>query len=215
MNAPSLPLVCFAMPQEAKPFQRRSPFHVRTLVTGMGRQNTERTLAAQLAIATPSFVLTCGFAGGLDPALPLNALLFQTADKPLADRLHNAGARQAQFHCSPRMAVTAAEKAALRRDTGADAVEMESAYVHRLCESRGVTCGTLRVISDTASEDMPLDFNSLTTAAQGMHFGKLALAIAKSPGTIPGLLRLQRQTAAAAEVLAGVLGRVINNITDY
>jgi adenosylhomocysteine nucleosidase len=180
------------------------------LVTGIGRQNTERTLSAQLARATPSFVLTCGFAGALDPALPLNALLCATTDNALAMRLQNSGARPTQFHCATRMAITAAEKAALRRDTGADAVEMESAHVHRLCNDRGVPCATLRVISDTASEDMPLDFNALTTPGMEMHFGKLALAIAKSPGTIPGLLRLQRQTAAAAVVLAEAISKLVN-----
>src|SRR6185503_2776333 len=111
-NAPS-PLICFALPQEAKPFQNSSPSHVQLLVTGMGRQNTERTLTAQLARATPSFVLTCGFAGVLDPALQLNTLLFESQNGPLAERLAAAGARRARFHCATRMAVTAAQKAAL------------------------------------------------------------------------------------------------------
>jgi hypothetical protein len=107
------------------------------------------------------------------------------------------------------MAVTGAEKSALRRETGADAVEMESARVHQLCRERSVPCATVRVISDTAGEDMPLDFNTLTTPEMKMDFVKLALAIAKSPGRIGGLLRLRRQTLSAASALAGALARFV------
>lgn len=203
-----LTLVCFALPEEAKGFQRRNLSAVRVVVTGMGRANTERALAAALMETNPGLVLTCGFAGGLDPALALNTVLFETKDTALAERLSGAGLRAARFHCASRMAVTAAEKASLRRETGADAVEMESAHVHRLCLERGLPCATVRVISDTADEDMPLDFNRLTTPEMKMHFGRLALAIGKSPTKIAALLRLQRQTAAAARALADALARL-------
>lgn len=203
-----LTLVCFALPEEAKGFQRRNLSAVRVVVTGMGRANTERALAAALMETNPGLVLTCGFAGGLDPALALNTVLFETKDTALAERLSGAGLRAARFHCASRMAVTAAEKASLRRETGADAVEMESAHVHRLCLERGLPCATVRVISDTADEDMPLDFNRLTTPEMKMHFGRLALAIGKSPTKITALLRLQRQTAAAAGALADALARL-------
>lgn len=205
-------LVLFALPEEAKPFQNRVRELPggRVLVTGMGRRNTERALAAEWRRAPPGLVLTCGFAGALDPALVLNTVLFETADARLTARLRGASLRPAKFHCSHRMAVTVAEKSALRRETGADAVEMESAAVHTFCHERGVPCATVRVISDTAAEDMPLDFNTLTTPDMRMDFVKLAFAIAKSPGRIGGLLRLQRQTAAAAGGLAEALVRILS-----
>jgi hypothetical protein len=43
-----------------------------------------------------------------------------------------------------------------------------------------------------------------------MDFGKLALALAKSPGRIPSLLRLQRQTATAAKSLAEALIKIVD-----
>jgi len=204
--------VCFALPGEAKPFRKVAPKSpaLRVIVTGMGRQNTERTLSAALRDSKPALVLTCGLAGGLDPALTLNTVLFETADAALAARLNSAGLRAARFHCASRMAVTAAEKAALRRDTGADAVEMESDFIHGLCRQHGVRCATVRVISDTATENLPMDFNALTTPEMKMDFGKLALAVAKSPGRIPSLLRLQRQTTVAANVLAEALAGILD-----
>jgi adenosylhomocysteine nucleosidase len=213
MTVPTSPVLdCFALPGEARPFRKAAPDSpaVRVIITGMGRRNTERALAAALGASKPAFVLTCGIAGGLDPALASNTVLFETGDAVLAARLSSAGLRPARFHCAPRIAVTAAEKAELRRQTGADAVEMESGCVHELCRRHGVPCATVRVISDTAHENLPLDFNKLTTPEMGMDFGKLALALAKSPGRIPTLLRLQRQVTAAAKVLGDALVGIVD-----
>ena len=67
----------------------------------------------------------------------------------------------------------------------------------------------MRVISDTANEDLPLDFNRLMDADQNMRYGKLTAALLKSPGKIGALLKLQKQTQAAAEQLAQVLAKVL------
>jgi hypothetical protein len=69
----------------------------------------------------------------------------------------------------------------------------------------------VRVILDTAEEDLPLDFNQLMNARQQMDYGKLALALARSPGKLGALLRLQKQSRAAAEALAAVLARLLTN----
>ena len=202
-------LVCFALPEEARPFQRlcRGREDLRVVVTGMGRRNTERSVSAALAEVAPARVLTCGFAGGLDPLLPLNTVVGACDDIATAARLGSHGARLVRFHCAERMAVTVAEKSALRRETAADAVEMESRWIHELCRVRRILCATVRVISDTASETMPLDFNKLTTAGMKMDFVKLAFALLAAPNKIPALLRLQRQTQCAAGVLAEFLQR--------
>jgi adenosylhomocysteine nucleosidase len=105
--------------------------------------------------------------------------------------------------------VTTAEKAGLRRATSADAVEMESEAIQSLCRERGIPCATVRAISDTANEDLPLDFNQLAKPDLSMHYGKLALAIARSPGKIPDLRRLQKNCRLAAERLAAALIKVI------
>ncbi|MEP6662895.1 MAG: hypothetical protein ABJC04_04430, partial [Verrucomicrobiota bacterium] len=90
-----------------------------------------------------------------------------------------------------------------------DAVEMESAAIHAICVERKIPCATLRVISDTANEDLPLDFNTLSKPDKNLDYGKLFLAIAKSPGKIGALLQLQRKTKFAAEKLAEVLAQTI------
>jgi hypothetical protein len=229
-------LVCFALKEEAAPFRKiiAGKSGVSTLVVGIGRQNAERSLRKFLADAggagtpasrsksepskqtetsgtpaTPSLVLTCGFAGGLNPDLKLGDALFETADEKLSSRILTSGAKEARFLCADRIAVTVGEKKTLRDQTGADVVEMESAAIHDVCREQGIPCATVRVISDTAGEDLPLDFNALVKPDKNLDFGKLFLAIARSPGKIGALIQLQKKTSFAAQQLSTVLERVI------
>lgn len=203
-------LVCFALKEEAGAFRRRTVGReeVAILVTGIGRRNSERTLVERLNQLTPRRVLTCGFAGGLDPALAAGDVLCSTDNEALRDELTTAGARPVKFYCATRIATKAAEKLELRRTTGADAVEMESEAIHTICCERGIPCATVRAISDTANEDLPLDFNQLSKPDLSLDFGKLLVAIAKSPEKIPGLLRLQQNSKLAAQQLAEVLAKI-------
>jgi adenosylhomocysteine nucleosidase len=203
-------LVCFALREEAAPFQKVSADKpgVLVLITGMGRKNAEKSVRDFLASHVPTLVLTCGFAGGLSPELAVGVVVFATDDVPLRKKLAAAGARPARFHCVSRIATTVAEKQELRRGTGADAVEMESEAILDICREQGIPCGTVRVISDTANEDLPLDFNRLAKPDLSLDYGKLAVAVAKSPGKVGSLLRLRKQTRFAAEKLAEVLAKV-------
>jgi adenosylhomocysteine nucleosidase len=208
-------LVCFALKEEAAPLRKVAAGIPGTaiLIAGVGRQNAERSVRRFLDACSPKLVLTCGFAGGLDPKLKLGEVVFEMADSVPAEweeKLLAAGAKPVKFFCASRVATTAAEKQKLRQDTGADAVEMESAAIHAVCRERGLPCVTVRVISDPAGEDLPLDFNVLTKPDQSLDFMKLALAIAKSPWKIGGLLALQKHTSLAARQLAAVLKQVIS-----
>ncbi len=179
---------------------------IEILVTGMGAKNAEQRFREGLARWQPGLVLTCGFAGGLNPDLRPNAVVFAADDEfPLTPRLLSAGAVPISFHCSPRIVPTAAEKATLRQRTGTDAVEMESAAIRRVCRERQIPSATVRVISDTATEDLPLDFNQFTKPDLRLDYGKLAFAVLRSPKKLGALLNLQGRTRQAAEQLAGVL----------
>jgi adenosylhomocysteine nucleosidase len=237
-------LICFALKEEAAPFRKiaagkaaSAQADISILLTGIGRQNAEKSLREFLAggasapasrlkdtstgqarlartLAPPDLVLTCGFAGGLNPDLKLGEVVFELAgpaanDQKLIANLKAAGAKPAKLFCADRIATSIAEKKKLRDETGADAVEMESAAIHAVCRERGIPCATVRVISDTASENLPLDFNALSRPDKNLDFGKLAWAIAKSPGKIGALMELQKKTQFAAEQLANVLAKIV------
>jgi adenosylhomocysteine nucleosidase len=247
-------LVCFALKEEAAPFRKiaagglRRGHPVSILLTGIGRQNAEKSVRKFLAggagvpasrslneqtrlvssLAPPDLVLTCGFAGGLNPDLKLGEVVFEISrsrgdetqikkklETPYVvscEKLVAAGAKPAKFFCADRIATTVAEKKKLREETGADAVEMESAAIHAVCAQRGIPCVTVRVISDAANEELPLDFNQLSKPDKNLNYGKLFLAIARSPGKIGALRQLQKNTNFAANQLAEVLERFLASI---
>jgi uridine phosphorylase len=182
------------------------------LITGMGRRNASTQFESVLRRLSPQRVITCGFAGALNPQFKIGDVLFdEDRDAGMEKALLSAGAIPAKFHCSVRVAVTAAEKAELWRTTSADAVEMESAVIRSLCHDRKIPSATVRVISDTANEDLPLDFNALMTSDQKLSLPRLMGRLLKSPGSIPKLMNLQRNTRFAAQRLGEVLRKSLRD----
>ncbi|HTB82561.1 MAG TPA: hypothetical protein VK742_02805 [Candidatus Sulfotelmatobacter sp.] len=207
-----LTLICFALKEEAAPFRKSAANKsgIFILITGIGRENAEKSVREFLSKNSPELVLTCGFAGGLNPELKIGDVIFEPKGSAADNQKLTRDAKPAKFFCADRIATTVAEKKLLRDQTGADAVEMESAAIHAVCMEKNIPCATLRVISDTAHEDLPLDFNLLAKPDKNLDFGKLFLAIARSPGKIPQLMALQKKTRFAAERLAVVLEKIIS-----
>ncbi len=206
-------LVCFALKEEAAPFRKiaAGKAGISILIVGIGRANAEKSVREFLDCHSPELVLTCGFAGGLSPELKLGEVVFAVGGQQslVSSQLLAAGAKPSKIFCADRIATTVAEKRTLRTETGADAVEMESGAIQAVCHERGIPCATVRVISDTATEDLPLDFNALSKPDKSLDFRKLFLAIAKSPGKIGALMALQKKTSFAARQLSAVLEKLV------
>jgi nucleoside phosphorylase len=208
-------LVCFAVKEECRyflPEAARTP-ELEILITGMGWRNAEAAIRAALAKGAPRLVLSCGFAGGLNPELGRGTVVFAAERAAsLEAPLIAAGAKSARFYCAERVAATAAQKRALRGTSGADAVDMESQVIHDCCAKQNVPSATVRVILDMAAEDLVLDFNDLMTEDQRIDNRKLALTLMKAPGKIGALLAFKKQSEAAARRLAEVLENVLKRV---
>lgn len=233
-SAPSHPrfhrAIYFAVPDEARPFlgrlrrlgsaPRRIPAPndgpgVRTWawhdllvqVHGMGAQHARHAWIPEGL----DWVITAGFAGGLDPSLLTGTVVLDASPGfPRFAALEAAGVRAGRFYCARRIAITAAEKQALRSRTSADAVEMESEFIRQRCDERNLPVATVRVISDPAHEDLPLDFNALLTPANQLSPRRLVGRVLRSPHRIPALIRFGGRTAGAANHLAEVLIHALN-----
>ena len=215
MHSPSRRiLVCFAVKEEARFFHPRSDgaTAIKIMVSGMGWKNAEEAIQRALGDFHPDLVLSCGFAGGLDPNLRPGAILFAAEDPPLGDSCIALGAKRASFVCSPRVLSTAAEKRAWRERSKADAVEMESEIIRRHCQVCGVTSATIRVILDAAGHELPLDLETVLTAQKRISIPKLAAALIASPRRVKGLLALQRESKIAAKELGEFLDRLLAEI---
>ncbi len=201
-------LVCFAVKEEAKFF--KPPTGARVLVTGMGRRNAFAALDKYLAATKPSGILTCGFAGGLNPTLGLGAIVYEMDDGcPWEQALLASDGKLAKFECANRVAITSNEKHKLWQFTGADAVEMESDTIREMARRQGIPSATIRTISDTAHQNLPLDFNRLLTPDHRIDFARLAARLLLSPRKIADLLRFQSQTITAAQALGAFLERLL------
>jgi adenosylhomocysteine nucleosidase len=210
-NNAHITLVCFAINEEAAPFKRivRKNPTIRVVVTGIGQRNAERAISAALNQQAAAQVWTCGFAGGLDPELDAGTVVFEESSATIVGAaLEKIGARRIRFMCSKRMIITSAEKLALREETGADAVEMESSYIQKLCRQRNIPCVTIRIILDTADETLPLDFNQIMTPDDRISYGRLGLIMIKSPDKVSRMLVLRKRTKTAAENLARALSEL-------
>ena len=201
-------LICFAMKEEASFFRKPTSqdLSVSVLITGIGAANTERQSHRALKSETPDLVITAGFAGGLNPSYQTGQLIFEADDDfPLNAQLRSTGAKSGTFLLSNRIVANAQAKAKLWQDTAKDAVEMESGVIRAICRDRDIPSATLRVISDAAHEDLPLDFNEFMTSQQRMHFGRLAIHLIKSPGTLSRLLRFNKRLRQCSRSLAQAL----------
>lgn len=208
--------VCFALAEEAGAFKKVCGESVPVFFTGIGRVNAEKATQEFLATHTPELLLTCGFAGGLTPELKIGDVVFEMPAETGNDgyaavrtKLAEGGAKPAKIVCVDRIAITAREKQKLREQTGADVAEMESAAVQAVCRGRGVRCVTVRVISDTANEDLPLDFNKFLNEEKSVDMSKLMMAVAKAPWKMGALMELQKNTKLASQRLAEALAKVI------
>jgi len=216
-------LIFFAVPEEATPFlkkAKRDGHPPRTLppllpdtrrwvvgphevhVSGMGPRRAAAAADAALTNTPPQWVITAGFAGGLNPAWQIGDVL---SDLDPLFPIAFPTTRSASFHCAAEVAVTSSRKAALHESVQCDAVEMESGIIRSRCRDGSVPSATIRVISDTATEDLPLDFNALMTADHRMNFTRLAWDLVRSPGRIPALLRFQKQLGIASDRLGETL----------
>jgi len=147
-------------------------------------------------------VISTGFCGALDPALKVGDIV-RTPWHPATEfASRDREGAVARLCCIDRVAVTAREKKNLREATRADAVDMESEAVQRIAGEWGVPYRAIRVVSDTAADDMPLDFNLYRDADGRFSRQRIARAAMMRPFTaVPALLRLDRNCRMAAESL--------------
>ncbi len=148
------------------------------------------------------FVST-GYCGALDNGLkPLSIVVASevngsAVDQPAVGLDYVGGPMLSQ----DRVACMKEEKSRLR-ETGAIAVEMEAAGVAQVAREAGIPFYCIRVVTDAAWEDLPLDFNRMRDAAGRFSRTRILAAAARRPRRIlPELMKLQRTSKGASLAL--------------
>jgi adenosylhomocysteine nucleosidase len=77
--------------------------------------------------------------------------------------------------------------------------------VSREASARGVPFYCIRVISDEAGEDLPLDFNRFRKPDGRLSRARILAGVLQHPGKIPALMKLDRSANLASRALGEFL----------
>jgi adenosylhomocysteine nucleosidase len=174
----------------------------------------------RLVLAGATALASFGMAGGLDPALICGAVLLPeevvardgapvsaTADD-WRQRLRAALpvsciACGGKLLTSDRPLGSSDAKAAAWRESRAAAVDMESAAIAQVARQAGLPFLALRVIVDTAADQLPA---AVIAASAGgpLRVGRLLAQLLRTPGSVGALIRLSARYRVAMRVLAAV-----------
>ena len=195
--------------------------HVVVVQSGLGSQAAAKATAALIAGHHPRWILSAGFAGGLQPELKRNDFLLanavaDVAGHELAIDVHlPADTRPAGVHVGKLLTVDRivrrpAEKQALGERHAAMAVDMESLGVAQVCSQEKVRFMAVRIISDAMQEELPPDVDRLVR--KKTHAGRLGAAvgaIVQRPSSLKDMLKLKEDALVATDRLAKFLEGVI------
>jgi adenosylhomocysteine nucleosidase len=189
-------------------------------VSGIG-EGAAAAAARRLVLAGAAGLASFGMAGGLDPALICGAVLLPeevvarngavvsiTATE-WRQRLRAALpasciACGGKLLTSERPVASLDAKAAAWRESRAAAVDMESAAIAQVAKQAGLPFIALRIIVDTASDQLPAAVIAASSGGQ-LRLGRLLAALLRAPGDIGGLIRLSARYRVAMRVLAAVV----------
>jgi adenosylhomocysteine nucleosidase len=208
MEPTGQPLLCFALHQEAKCFQVNGPWS--TCITGMGSQAVEATLPAWVQRLKPSLLICAGLAGGLDRSLEVGQLVLDDPDCALPEPglrqlLRLEGIQRGRVASSSTILIHAEEKTAMREDCGAMAVDMESSSIRAIAEKNSLKCVTIKAISDTANQSLPMDFNRYMNPSGEMVLSSVVMDLMRQPGSILPMIQFHRQVQKATSRLGAAL----------
>jgi adenosylhomocysteine nucleosidase len=191
------------------------------IVSGMGRAAAGHG-ARQLVEAGAQALVSFGLAGGLDPALVAGTVVLPSevispegrrfaASSPWRGALHAALA-VSQPLCGGTLLTCdaaigcAADKARAFRDTGAVAVDMESAAVAEVASSHGLPFVAVRAIVDTAGDTLPRALLKVGADGGTLRLGRLLGSLTQTPTDLLRLIRLAHGYRAARRALSRVAG---------
>lgn len=153
-------------------------------------------------------LVSTGFCGGLDSALQPCDIFVASEIAGAVSRIRAkapdyaavAGIKTGVLLSVDRVASSPAEKSELRK-SGAAAVEMEAAGVASKAMEWNIPFFCVRVVTDTAEENLPLDFNAFRDAEGRFSRSRIVGAALRRPTLFPELMKLNRRTKQAAMVL--------------
>ena len=208
-----IPVLCTSgLAAEAR-IARAAGFQV---IVGAGDPDRTAKLV-EAAIREAKCLISFGIAGGLAPHLRAGDVVLSAEvigddrrwragdafHRRVADLAQRIGAAQGPVLGSSVLFATEDNKARAWRDTGALAVDMESAIVARAADAAGIPFLVLRTIADPATRELPSAALIPLTRQGNPALLQVLRDVARRPQQIGALCGLARETRRALGALAG------------
>jgi adenosylhomocysteine nucleosidase len=192
---------------------------VAVVESGMGFARARRATQALLDGHAPRWLLSCGFAGALQPDIPIGSIV--VADSIVDQHGHTMqidlhmpadpahGLFVGRLLTADEVVRAVALKKQLAEQHGALAVDLESLAVAQVAKENKVRFLAVRVISDDLSHDLPPEILSVVGATGSVRLGAAIGALWKRPAAAKDLWNLREKAHAAATRLATFLDGVV------
>lgn len=188
---------------------------VAAVVSGVGRQKAAHAAAAVIEAYRPKLVISAGFGGALRDDLRRNdivvakSVIQENGEELLlesADDLRWPRCFVGRMLTVDRVVRTVQEKRQLRSATEADLVEMETAAVVEICQRLGTPVAAIRVVIDTADEELPPHLETIVRQqSKARQWGAAMGAIFARPKSFGELYQLKENAISASDRLAKFL----------
>ncbi|MGP0065554.1 MAG: nucleoside phosphorylase [Isosphaeraceae bacterium] len=195
---------------------------VAIAVAGPGRPAARRATELLIAGHRPSWIISAGFAGALNPSLNRNDLALPDEIVDLEggrfpiDRPESLGTSirhlTGRLLTVDRLILGSAEKGELHDTARADLVDMESSAVAAVCGETRIRFLSMRVISDDARTDLPPEVASLLIRSGSYRIGAAVRAIWNRPSSLKDFWTLHERALEAADRLAMFVARCIDEL---
>src|SRR3974390_964319 len=207
---------------------------ITVLLTGIGEQAAALAMDLMLRMADSEkyfdVCISSGLAGALQASLTPGDIIaprqirtaFQYADlksdslvvdEELQKIALGEGAKATDcLFTSDQMLLTAKQKGDC--SSKAQSVDMESFEIVKTACAWGARSVVLRAVSDSAGEDLPIDFSLTLSKKSHVSVSKVIFQLVKNPRALPALIRFGRQSRQAAQALANFLDSYISKLSD-
>ena len=180
------------------------------VISGGGQAEVTRAKIASLIAQGVTGLVSFGIAGGLDPALPVGALVIsETVFDGTGYRYLGAatwceqacaaapGAIRGPVYASDAIVDSVALKDQIFRHLKTVAADMESHHVARAAARHGLPFLVIRAVADTAAEALPAAFGAGVDADGGTRIGPILKAMLCGQLSLPGVIRAGKSASTA------------------
>jgi hypothetical protein len=192
----------FHFPHSARRFRSRFVHHGNLT---LGLVGPGAVHLHELRALNPSALIVAGLAGALAPDLRVGDVILDGPCPPIP------GARRGTLATASQIVATPEEKAALFRQTGALAVDMETARCREFAAELHVPFLAARAISDTADQALDPALLTLLDVNGRPRLGRVLRHLAGDPRRLAAMIRVGRATQLALSQLSKVLVAIVES----